>query len=474
MAARRPLLAALLTVLFLACSHDDPADPGSETLAGPKAPAAAARAPKATPEAYRDSTDGGWTSMVHKDSVPGSGDEMDGDSLESLSKAEGAGGGFGGGRAELRHRGAERPMADMAAPPPGAPAGGAEPEDRASQQALAAGEVDDNERFDQYLDYHQSNSSSVPEAYRLDITERYRLDVTDATGRSLPDCAIGIAGGDEILCEGRTDASGRLYFFPRTSPAAEGVERFQVTVQYGGATEVLEFDRAAHGSDEPWTVTLPVAKATGPVALDLLFLLDTTGSMADELAQVQATLRSITERIQSLDGQPAIRFGMVLYRDRTDEYVTRRFGFTEDVEAFDRALQEVEANGGGDYAEAMNMGLFAAVDQMAWRDGALRLAFLVADATPHTDYTDDVPYPVTLRSAVARGIKIFPTAASGLDPVGSYVMRQIAQFTGARFLFIEYGANTAASHGVEGPTDSNNLDDLVVRIVTEELAAWTR
>ena len=349
----------------------------------------------------------------------------------------------------------------------------------AAMPKLKAGAVDDNERWDEYLTFQQDNANLIPESYRLDITERYIVEVTDKAGRPLPNARVGVAGDDKLLLEGRTVSSGRVLFFPRTVQESEGVASFDVTVQYGGETIVKSFPRKKHGADAPWQIQLDVEKQQEKVQLDLLFCLDTTGSMGDEIRRVQATLLQITKQIRALESKPTVRYGMVLYRDRTDDYITRRFGFTSDVEAFDKALKQVAANGGGDAPEAMNMGLFAAVDQMPWAEDALRLVFLVADAPPHMDYADDVPYVKTLKSAVAKGIKIFPTAASGLDPQGTYVMRQIGQMTHARFLYIEYGAKgaTAARHGVERPTTpkgSNNLDDIIVRIVRDELAEYTR
>ncbi|MBI4616687.1 MAG: VWA domain-containing protein [Planctomycetes bacterium] len=480
-------LALTLSAALAACSRDEERS-GSDSQNGkPSLGKDALDGTKAPPPAYADTKEEGWTTTRYA-SASGSGGESD------RETSEGGGGRFGGHSEALRRGGADMPppgapapepeaLMEDAAPRPAAgpadPAGpgpaigaagdGAAPPETANP--LKAGEVDDNEKFDEYLAYHQDQAKLLPEGYRLDISERYVLEVTDEKGRTLPNCRIGIAGDDHLLWEGRTDSRGRLGFFPRTVKESEGVKEFQITFQYGDHTTVKDFSREPHGSDEPWKVQLPVAKRTGAVDLDLLFLLDTTGSMGDEIARVQATLLSITDRIRKLEGNPRIRYGMVLYRDLWDEYVTRRFGFTDDVEAFDKALHEVSANGGGDGPEAMNMGLFAAVDQMDWGKESLRLAFLVADASPHMDYTDDVPYPTTLKSAVARGIKIFPTAASGLEPVGSYVYRQIAQFTLARFLFIEYGGS-GATHGVEGSYAQNNLDDIVVRIVREELAAF--
>ncbi|MNY50218.1 hypothetical protein D3C86_1857080 [compost metagenome] len=93
--------------------------------------------------------------------------------------------------------------------------------------------------------------------------------------------------------------------------------------------------------------------------------------------------------------------------------------------------------------------------------------FVVGDAPPHMDDPQDVPYTAHMVKAAQRGIKIYPLGASGLDVRGEYVFRQMAQFTGGKFLFLTYGGQT--SHQV-GTVQENNLDDLVVGIVKAELA----
>ena len=108
---------------------------------------------------------------------------------------------------------------------------------------------------------------------------------------------------------------------------------------------------------------------------------------------------------------------------------------------------------------------------------AARVAFLIADAPPHMDYDGDVPYPDSVRAAIARGIRIHTVAASGLDEVGSVVFRQIAQATRGEFVFIEYGGDIAASgaaHGVSGVRSSNNLDDILFEKLRDEIARFGR
>ena len=110
------------------------------------------------------------------------------------------------------------------------------------------------------------------------------------------------------------------------------------------------------------------------------------------------------------------------------------------------------------------------MDEADWdRGDTIRLVFLIGDAPPHMDYQDDVRYPESMQKAQRRAIKIYPLAASGLNKTGEVIFRQLAQYTLARFLFISYGGSTP--HEVSRPSQSNNLDDLIVHIVASEVNA---
>ena len=73
---------------------------------------------------------------------------------------------------------------------------------------------------------------------------------------------------------------------------------------------------------------------------------------------------------------------------------------------------------------------------------------------------------------------IFPIASGGSDGVAEIQLRQIAQHTLAHFIFITEGGGS--SRGSEGSDyhvdpaqfDVERLDDLVVRLINEELDAW--
>ena len=224
----------------------------------------------------------------------------------------------------------------------------------------------------------------------------------------------------------------------------------------------------------------PSADIAAPVPLDVLFLLDATGSMDDEIDRLKQTIDIVAERVAALDPAPDVRFAMTLYRDEGDAFVTANYDFTGNIAEFQAALADVIADGGGDYPEALDEGLADALAKPAWRDPAeaVQLIFVVADAPPQVDRQLETPYTDSIRTAIERGIKIFPVASSESDDQAEAVFRQMAQATGAPFVFLSNGAAGAATGGSTDITSTDYeelaLDELVVRLIAEELSDLQR
>ena len=224
-------------------------------------------------------------------------------------------------------------------------------------------------------------------------------------------------------------------------------------------------------------LNLSTQASTGQARLDLVFLIDATGSMADEIDKLKATLQSITSEVAQLPSRPDLCLGLVAYRDKGDQFLLRSHDFTNDINAFQGVLNALRAGGGGDYPEAMGEALHETVHQLNWRgDGATRMVVLLADAPPHLDYGGP-QYDDDMLAALGKGIKIFSVGASGLDKQGEFIQRQIAQYTGGRFVFLTYedAARPGSGPGRETVHDVSNysvqtLDRLIVRLVREELA----
>lgn len=342
-------------------------------------------------------------------------------------------------------------------------------------EVVSAGMVDDNADFGSYLQFRQRHAAI---AHReRDVSERYLLQVRNAAGDVVPDAQVAVRAANGAAMWARTDAGGRAWLHPRAfDPAASPV--YEVAVRKNGrqATGFLR-----RGQKSAVEVVLDAGAVPARARLDLVFLVDATGSMGDEIAKLRATLHTIAREVASLPSRPDTCFGLVAYRDQGDAFLLRRHDLTNDLGGFQRVLDQLQAAAGGDYPEAMNEALNDTVHRISWRgDGATRMVVLLADAPPHLDYGGP-QYDDDMLAALGKGIKIFSVGASGLDTQGEYVQRQIAQYTGGRFVFLTYrsAADPASGPGREtvhevGNYSVDTLDRLIVRLVREELGKLPR
>jgi hypothetical protein len=195
---------------------------------------------------------------------------------------------------------------------------------------------------------------------------------------------------------------------------------------------------AVRGQADPG-VELPGRGAT-PVAprrhaVDLVFAVDTTGSMGGLLEGAKRTVWSIATHIRKTDPDAALRIGLVAYRDLGDDYVTRDFSLTSDLDAVFAELSSYQAAGGGDTPENVDAALDAALHKMPWRDGAKKLVFLVGDAPPAS--RGDVPrFDVLAREAGDKQI-IINAIRCGSDHDTELAWQQIASLGRGQFSTIE-------------------------------------
>ncbi len=335
---------------------------------------------------------------------------------------------------------------------------------------LRAGSVDDNNQWDEYLLYRlQFRDWGIP-VHDLDVSGRHVIRIINQRKMPVLGASVKVLdlSGDTVF-QAITGADGKVYFHPSLRGNTQS-NTYEVVASIGSDAAHLTFADEAFEHE----LQLDVRSSTDPIRLDLHFLIDATGSMSDEIQQLKDNMIRVAERISAMQSNPNVRYGMTIYRDREDLFVSRTFDFTPDVKVFTDALRDVQAEGGGDYPESLNEGLHQALYLPEWRvEETVSLLFLIADAPPHLDYDQDYDYAQDVFRAVETGIKIFPIASSGLDDQGEYIARQLAQITGGKFLFLTYGPGGAPGDDTTHHVDDYSvlsLDDLVVRLVEEQRA----
>ena len=217
------------------------------------------------------------------------------------------------------------------------------------------------------------------------------------------------------------------------------------------------------------------------VPLDMLFILDTTGSMSEEINQLKATIELINQTLSTLSTSPLVRYGMVLFRDRGDaqtSYLTRVIPLTENLDDFQTELNQVTASGGGDLPEDQEQGLEDAMHEIAWNTDGIRLAWLITDAAFKLYEDETYRYVNAARDAHKAGIKIFSIGCGGLPVGGEYVLRQISQYTFAKYIFLTYGETGPSEGGSPGSVshhtgddfETDKLESIVIHFTEEELS----
>ncbi len=343
-------------------------------------------------------------------------------------------------------------------------------------QSLQAGSINDIDDIDAYMAYRDSITGSGVVVRPLDLSGVRVISVAGTDGFPILGAQVSITADGEEQSQPaavlHTTADGTVRFFPGTS-----VQGAEWTVTVSVDEQSMNTPLAADGATTEVVVDMPGGLA-GAIPLDIHFLIDATGSMQDEIDRLRDNMAEVARRIDELPSTPDVRFGLTVYRDLDDLFVTRTFDLTDDLESFLDALAVVVANGGGDYPEALDEALADALAEPAWRGAdAVKLLVLIADAPPQISRQVDVPYTDSVNAAANRGVKILPIAASGTDDQAEYVMREMAYATGGRFVFMSYGVGGAATGEATDITpdryDELPLDQLVVRLVEDEILALT-
>jgi len=205
--------------------------------------------------------------------------------------------------------------------------------------------------------------------------------------------------------------------------------------------------------------------------IELVFVLDTTGSMSGLIDAAKEKIWSIATTMASAQSSPEIKIGLVAYRDRGDEYVTKIIGLSQDLDSMYSNLMDFNAGGGGDGPESVNKALFDAVNNISWSQDkdVYKVIFLVGDAPPHMDYKNEVRYPAIIKMAYDKDIIINTIQSGGNQMTRSQWMRMASLGQGEYFQ-VGHSGNTIA---VSTPFDrkmaflSKKLDDTRLYYGTE-------
>jgi len=335
---------------------------------------------------------------------------------------------------------------------------------------LTAGEHDDLLNPELYANYVRRSDLGQrwPVLPSVDTGRALTVAVTDAAGQPMPlaDVVLTCADGNSLSL--KTLADGTAVFFPTLDRLGSSV---RLSVRANGRALAADRNVTIPGAPGGQRISVTAAgTASATAKFDLMLVVDTTGSMGDEISYLQAELRSILASIKASHPQLAMRVALVFYRDTDDDYVTRSMPFTASLDATQAKLRAQSANGGGDYPEAVDIAMNRAVNDFQWRGDAVKSMLWVADAPPH----DELVGKAWAAAEVARAkrIQIVPVAASGVAKEAEFMMRAMAAATQSRYLFLTDDSGIGLPHN-KPAIDCylvTKLDALVRRVLDSQIS----
>ncbi|MEM9984581.1 MAG: VWA domain-containing protein [Bacteroidota bacterium] len=332
---------------------------------------------------------------------------------------------------------------------------------------LTAGEIHDFSKWTLWEDLTKGELKAHRKTWQLFPEQRFALQIIDQQSQPVVDHTVSLwHRGKEKIWEAKTDNTGKAELW---AGMFDGDELSDLTIQVERQGQVVaEMPGLPFFQDiNTLQIKLPCDQ---PQTIDIAFVVDATGSMADEISYLQAELTDVIQRIEdSLPEQP-LRLGSVFYRDQNDEYLYRYQALTEDRAATKAFIQAQQANGGGDFPEAADIALEVAIDSLDWSDRAAgRLLFLLLDAPPHTEGENMLRIKRLTQKAAQRGIRIIPLTGSGIDKSTEYLMRSLALATNGTYTFLTNHSGIGGDH-IEPSTDSYEVElanDLLTRLVLQ-------
>lgn len=332
------------------------------------------------------------------------------------------------------------------------------PEIQARAGLLTGGEIKDNEGWNDWISLfgQREGWTGLSDKWKMSTLSRIAVDVKNGKGM-VSGCTVTLKDGNNTVWTAVTDNNGRAYLFNTLKKNKSGKE-LTIEADLGNEIVTCEYD----GKD---TVIEVLGKDLYENSLDLMFLIDTTGSMDDELTYIQAELADVIKRVAK-ENNTDVSLSVNFYRDEGDEYVLRCNDFTENINSALRVLKEQEANGGGDTPEAVADALETAF-QRNWSENSVKLMFLVLDAPPHDE--DAGRMPKLIQKAAEKGIRIIPVVSSGADEDTEFLCRSMAIATGGTYTFLTDDSGIGNSHLEPTGADYTveKLNDMLVRIIGE-------
>lgn len=340
------------------------------------------------------------------------------------------------------------------------------PTNRKLARLLTAGEVNDFTKWVLWNDINKTDLAQYAKTWNLFPKNRYCVQLTNKLLNPVVDATVELKDKkNKTIWSSKTDNTGKAELWSNMFDSLwNETNQYSIEITYLGQKQVIKKAIPFHKGVNNLKLEVDCNYSNN---VDVMFVVDATGSMGDEINYLKAELLDIINNVQKQDPSLVINLGSVFYRDKGDEYVTRKSDFSKNLQQTIDFIGKQDAGGGGDYEEAVEAALNEAITKCAWSSEArTRILFMVLDAPPHGDSTVVAQLHQLMNTAAQKGIRIIPIMGSGIGKSTEYLFRSMALATNGTYTFLTDDSGIGGPH-IKPTTDTYKvelLNDMMLRL----------
>lgn len=333
---------------------------------------------------------------------------------------------------------------------------------------LTASELNDFSKWELWKEIKQEDLKDMQDFWKLNPVYRYSVQVKGNDNRPLPDAATELVDNKgSVIWRSRTDNTGKAELW---SGMTDGKNKHVKSIRV-----IYESETYTHYDPHDFSsginlMILPV-QCNEPSTTDIMFVVDATGSMDDEIVYLKSELDDIISSVKESNPALNTRTASVFYCADGNPVETVFTDFSSDQSVTSAFVKAQNHNCGGE--EVVDKALELAVSLNWSKSSHARIMFFLLDAPPFRDSESVSRLQTATLLAAEKGIRVIPVVASVEEMTMGlpleYLMRSIALATNGTYVFITDHSNIGDEHAtpVTDTYDVELLNDAIKRLINQ-------
>jgi hypothetical protein len=346
-----------------------------------------------------------------------------------------------------------------------------EPDEQYKPKLLTAGEINDFSKWELWKDISKTELYSSQSYWNIRPENRYCVQVMNESSFPVVNAQVKLVDDqDEVIWTARTDNTGKAELWSGLFQDSISEEmKYSILIESGNVIKEIRNAKKFHQGVNSVRLNTPCIIGKD---VDILFTVDATGSMSDEIEFLKEELKELIRTFSEKKPNLNIRTGSVFYRCFGNSYVTKSSEFTNKIDKTVDFINQQYAGEGGN--EAVEEAIRVSVDKMNWNaDAYSKIIFLILDEPPASSNEINKTIHKAIESASRQGIRIIPVVGSG-EGYGSeksleYLMRSLAIATNGTYVFLTDDSGVGETHTKPSIDDYKVelLNDLIARLLVQ-------